>query len=176
MTVLKDKKFTEYNSEVYKISYLRDSIKSMEYYVADEYKSFGSSERKLFFTGYQDRMRFITSNPLSNFDSLFVSDLKFDNSSVILREAPVFDPQNDYLNPDTVRGLSTDYTIFDDVSNASFRYLIDGSYVSEADGSIPQLVEITVDTEDRGRLIYYFAVESDDKLKRETVDGIYVPQ
>lgn len=124
---------------------LRSSIQSMKYYVVDDYDNLNKPMKNLhvYFNGTKDEVNYITTSPLFSKDIALVKLLCLDNE-LIYQEEPLYGNMN-FLRPEL--GIeSRKETIYNNLSNCEFKYIVKNNSIENLSNHIPNAIEIKLES------------------------------
>lgn len=139
---------------------LRTSIESMKYYVVQDYDAFDNPLDKVafYFDGDKSSIKFITKSPLFS-DSISVVNLKCESNKLIYKEEPLYKRIN-YLKPKILKDSKTKIFL-ESLKGCQFKYFFNGEEKEEISNTIPNGIEIRIETE-KETFDMYSSIKNDD--------------
>jgi prepilin-type N-terminal cleavage/methylation domain-containing protein len=163
-----------YAEQVQKITHLHDCVGSMDYYVGERPSALERSKNFFYlFRGTPREMTFVSSRPF-NGTGMALCRILQRNDQVIVEEAPIHSPHNNYQNPTLDTKDRTETVLFSDVRNFSLVYAIGTTVTDTLSEKHPELITITVETENRTEQ-HLFRVRTNFTNKKDIMRAIHEP-
>ena len=157
------------------ISYLRDSIKSLFFFLSEDTKTKDIQKRfKFFFYGDNKRILYITTKPIFHKrGNLYIQYVYLKEDYLYLKEFPVYNPKVDYKKP-KIPENTKEFILLKDVKDLKITYYSD-RWKNNIKDYIPKLIKISYIDNKGKKIELIFKPESDFYFKKELNIYLYNP-
>ncbi|HIE58634.1 MAG TPA: prepilin-type N-terminal cleavage/methylation domain-containing protein [Hydrogenothermaceae bacterium] len=158
---------TPSTQETINISYLRDSISSLFFFLSEDVKTKDIQKRfKFFFYGDNNKLTYITTKSVFHErDTLYIEHIYFKENKVYIKEHPVYSPKVDYKNPKIPKNTKS-FVLLKDIQNFKITYYADG-WQDKIKNKIPKLIKISYTNKKGRKLELIFKPKSDFYFKKQ---------
>jgi prepilin-type N-terminal cleavage/methylation domain-containing protein len=155
-------------------SRLRDCLSSTFNYICVTTDQFNMKKSfSTYFYGERDRVSFVSTRPLA-VKGLALCRITLRDRDVVLEEAPIYTPGNDYLKPTLESPQKQETVLYANVTGLNFEYFQGDRKVTSLKEEIPSLVRMEL-TDDNGPREFFYRITTDFVEKKQLIRGLHEP-
>lgn len=157
------------------ISLLQDALSSVFFFLEENEKTKVVEKRfNFFFYGEKRNITFITTKPIFHKRGrLYIVNLYLKDSTVYVKEYPVYSPKVDYKKP-KLPDKTEKYILLRNIRDITIEYRLENQWKTSVKNKIPALIKFSLIDKDNKEMVYYFKPKSDFYMKKQI--GIYLFQ